>query len=52
LAALAAQIDRHLTGGDPALPGPPPALEAPPGSPIGAMGQLEECWFCEAALVR
>jgi hypothetical protein len=52
LAALAAQIERHLTGGAPALPGPPPALEAPPGSPIGAMGQLEECWFCEAALVR
>jgi hypothetical protein len=40
---LAAGIGRHLSGEEVALP---PAPEAPPGSPIGAMGQVEECWHC------
>jgi hypothetical protein len=46
LTALAADIDRHLAGTDPALPPRRAAPETPPGSPIGAMGQVEECWFC------
>lgn len=45
-AGLSAQITRHLTGADPARPAARPAPETPPGSPIGAMGQTEECWHC------
>jgi len=45
-AALAAQIRRHLSGAEMAVPAVRPAPETPPGSPIGAMGQIEECWFC------
>lgn len=40
---LAAEIGRHLSGAEMSLP---PAPETPPGSPIGAMGQVEECWHC------
>jgi len=43
LARLAAEIGRHLSGAEIALL---PAPETPPGSPIGAMGQVEECWHC------
>jgi hypothetical protein len=46
LAALGAQITRHLSGAEPAPPIARAVPEAPPGSPIGAMGQSEECWFC------
>jgi hypothetical protein len=46
LAALSARIGRHLAGEEVVAAKPLPALEAPPGSPIGAMGQMEECWFC------
>lgn len=46
LAALRARIGRHLAGEDAALAKPLPALPVPPGPPIGAMGQTEECWFC------
>ncbi|MEQ9504957.1 MAG: zinc-dependent metalloprotease [Hyphomonas sp.] len=46
LAALSAQITRHLSAAEMALPIARPAPETPPGSPIGAMGQMEECWFC------
>jgi hypothetical protein len=46
LVALSAQITRHLSGAEMALPVARPAPETPPGSPIGAMGQMEECWHC------
>jgi hypothetical protein len=46
LAALSARISRHLAGEDAALARPLPALPVPPGPPIGAMGQTEDCWFC------
>ena len=42
-ARLTAEIGRHLSGAEIALL---PAPETPPGSPIGAMGQVEECWHC------
>lgn len=45
-ASLAAQITRHLTGNGPGLPVARPAPDAPPGPPIGSMGQIEECWHC------
>jgi len=46
LNALSARINRHLAGEDAALARPLPALPVPPGPPIGAMGQTEDCWFC------
>lgn len=46
LAALSVRITRHLAGEEVRLAKPQPALPAPPGPPIGSMGQAEECWFC------
>lgn len=46
LAALSARIGRHLAGDDAEMAKPLPALPVPPGPPIGAMGQAEDCWFC------
>jgi hypothetical protein len=46
LAALRARIERHLAGEDVPAARPLPALPVPPGPPIGAMGQTEDCWFC------
>lgn len=46
LDALRARIGRHLAGEDAQAAKPLPALPVPPGPPIGAMGQTEECWFC------
>jgi hypothetical protein len=46
LAALRGRIGRHLAGEDVPVAKPLPALPVPPGPPIGAMGQTEECWHC------
>lgn len=46
LSALSARITRHLAGEEAATARPLPALPVPPGPPIGAMGQVEDCWFC------
>ena len=46
LAALRARIGRHLAGEDVPAAKPLPALPVPPGPPIGAMGQTEDCWHC------
>lgn len=45
-ASLAAQITRHLAGGGAGVPIARPAPDAPPGPPIGSMGQIEQCWHC------
>jgi len=44
--ALADMIGKHLAGD--ALPASilRPAAATPAGAPIGAMGQIEECWHC------
>ena len=46
LSALRARIGRHLAGEDVPAAKPLPALPVPPGPPIGAMGQTEDCWHC------
>lgn len=50
--SLADMIGKHLAGDDlPASilrPAPPAPAGAPIGSMTGAMGQTEDCWFCDA----